>query len=123
MPIQTYRDLEVFKFSYRLALDVSKTARGFPAFEQFEIARQLRRASRSIAANVVEGWSKRSSTAEFKRYLQIAIGSCDECKFWIQLSKDEGYMPEAKYHELLNEFNRLGVMLNRLWTRWRSEGF
>ncbi len=39
------------------------------------------------------------------------------------MSKDEGYMTDAKYQELLNEFNRLGAMLNSLWMRWRSEGF
>src|SRR5438034_6417336 len=79
MPIKTYKDLNVFRESYVLALDVSKVTKRFPGPEQFELARQLRRAVRSIPANIVEGWAKRASSAEFKRYLQIAIGSCDEC--------------------------------------------
>jgi four helix bundle protein len=80
MPIKNYKGLEVFQMSYRLALDVSKTTRAFPPFEQFEIGRQVRKAARSVPANIVEGWAKRSSPAEFKRFLMIAIGSCDECK-------------------------------------------
>jgi four helix bundle protein len=92
VPIKTYKDLNVFRESYGLALEISRTPRRFPAAEQFELARQLRRAARSIPANIVEGWAKRSAAAEFKRYLQIAIGSCDECKLWLEMSRDEGFL-------------------------------
>ncbi|PYU82830.1 MAG: hypothetical protein DMG50_09965 [Acidobacteria bacterium] len=59
VPIKTYKDLDVFQVSYRLALNISKSARNFPGPEQFELARQLCRAAGSIPANVVEGWAKR----------------------------------------------------------------
>src|ERR1700674_5962542 len=55
MPIKTYKDLNVFRESYRLALAVSRTSRGLPGPEQFELARQLRRAARLVPANIVEG--------------------------------------------------------------------
>lgn len=84
MAIKTYRDLNVFRESYQLALDVSRTSRMFPGHEQFELGRQLRRAARSIPANIVEGLAKRASALEFRRYLQISIGSCEECKFWAE---------------------------------------
>ncbi|SRR6266852_3469137 len=122
MPIKTYKDLDVFQLSYQLALKISKVARSFPGPEQFELARQLRRAARSIPANIVEGWAKRSSAAEFKRYLQVAIGSCDECKLWLQMSVDEGFLAAQPCEELLNEFNRLGAMLKSLWRQWQSKG-
>jgi len=122
MSIKTYKDLEVFQVSYQLALPISKTARNFPGPEQFELARQIRRAARSIPANIVEGWAKRSSAPEFKRYLQMAIGSCDECKLWLEMSRDEGYLTAQKCEELLSEFNRLGAMLKGLWRQWRSSG-
>jgi four helix bundle protein len=67
MAIRTYQDLDVFRESYSAALDVSRMVKKFPAFEQYELASQVRRAARSISANIVEGWGKRSSTAEFKR--------------------------------------------------------
>jgi four helix bundle protein len=95
-------------------------SRKFPGPEQFELARQLRRAARSIPANIVEGWAKRSSAAEFKRYLQVAIGSCDECKLWIEMSRDEGFLSPEESCKLENEFNVVGAMLKSLWKQWKA---
>jgi len=120
MPIKTYKDLNVFRDSYQLAPDVSKAARKFPAPEQFELVKQLRRAARSVPANIVEGWAKRSSAAEFKRYLAVAIGSCDECKFWLDMSRDEGYLSAHECEALVNRFNVVGAMLKSLWKHWQN---
>jgi four helix bundle protein len=84
------------------------------------LARQLRRAARSIPANIVEGWAKRSSTAEFKRYLQVAIGSCAECKLWLEMSRDEGFIAATACDELSNRFNLVGAMLGSLWKQWKD---
>ena len=119
-PIRTYRDLEVFQESYGGALAVSKLARRFPVFEQVELARQLRRAARSVPANVVEGWAKRQSAAEFKRYLQVAIGSCDEVKMWLVMAKDEGYISKEDQDQLVQRYNRVGAMLASLWKNWQT---
>lgn len=120
MPIKSYKDLEVFQLSYRLALDISKVTRSFPGYEQYEIGRQIRRAARSIPANVVEGWAKRSSVLEFKRFLLMAIGSCDECKLWLEMSRDEGYVSKETCEDLQNRMNRVGAMLKNLWKHWHS---
>lgn len=120
MTIRTYRDLEVFKESYAAALDVSKLVKRFPVYEQAELARQLRRAARSIPANIVEGWAKRISVPEFKRYLQVAIGSCDETKLWLEMSKDEGYIATADFKSQEDRYNRIGAMLASLWRNWQN---
>jgi four helix bundle protein len=120
VPVKTYKDLDVYRESYAMALEVSKAAKILPAHEQFELGRQLRRSARSIPANIVEGWAKRASSAEFKRYLQVAIGSCDESRFWLELSRDEGYITEERCSELVGRFNRVGAMLQGLWKQWRS---
>jgi four helix bundle protein len=119
MTIRTYRDLEVFKESYAAALDVSKLVKRFPIYEQAELARQLRRAARSIPANIVEGWAKRLSAPEFKRYLQVAIGSCDEVGMWLAMSKDEGYLPELNFRSYRERYNKIGIMLASLWRNWK----
>lgn len=80
----------------------------------------MRRAARSIPANIVEGWAKRSSAAEFKRFLAVAIGSCDECKFWLEMSRDEGYLSASDHKALENRFNVVGAMLKSLWKHWQS---
>ena len=120
MPVRTYRDLDVFQEAYAVALAVSRLTKSFPSLEQVGLARQLRRAARSVPANIVEGWAKRASDAEFKRYLQVAIGSCDEARMWLDLSKDEGYISEQQCSELKGQFNRIGAMLQSLWKRWSS---
>ena len=120
MAIRTYHDLEVFRESYAAALAVSKLTKKFPRLEQFELARQLRRAARSVPANIVEGWAKRASVAEFKRYLQVAVGSCDEVRMWLDMSKDEGYISEEECKELKDRYNRIGAMLQSLRKQWRG---
>jgi len=118
--VRTYSDLLVYKQAYRLALEASRLTRSFPAREQYELARQLRNSSRSIAANIVEGWAKRTSAAEFKRHLVIATGECAETRFWLDLAADEGLARRAECEPLMTEYSRLGMMLHRLWKSWRK---
>ena len=119
MPIRTYHDLEVYRESYQAALVVSKLSRRFPQVEQVELARQLRRSARSVPANIAEGWAKRNSAQEFKRYLQMAIGSCHETQVWLDMSRDEGYIKGDEHNGLVARYNHIGIMLHKLWKEWR----
>jgi four helix bundle protein len=103
-----------------LALDVSKLTKEFPRQEQFEMGRQLRNCSRSVAANIVEGWAKRNSAAEFKRHLMISIGECAETKFWIDLAADEHFVDLKRAGALGSDYGKLGYMLHNLWKEWRK---
>lgn len=99
-PVKSYDDLLIYRQAYRLALEVSKFSKGLPREEQFELGRQLRRCARSVPANIVEGWAKRNSPAEFKRHLLIAAGEVAESKVWISLAFDEGLADERSTEEL-----------------------
>jgi four helix bundle protein len=99
---------------------VSKVTKGFPKREQFELGRQIRNCSRSAAANIVEGWAKRNSAAEFKRHLIIAIGECAETKFWIDLATDEGLVDPKRTALLGSEYGKPGFTLHNLWKEWRK---
>jgi len=118
--VRTYSDLLVYKQAYRLALDASKLTKEFPRQEQFELGRQLRNCSRSVAANIVEGWAKRNSAAESKRHLMIAIGECAETKFWIDPASDEQFVQSKQAGALGSEYGKLGFMLHNLWKEWRK---
>ena len=84
--VATFDDLEVFQRAYRISLDVHRASLRFPAVEQHGLADQTRRASKSICGNIAEGFGKRRrSTAEFKRYLLMAIGSADEMQVWLRV--------------------------------------
>jgi four helix bundle protein len=119
-PIRRYSDLLVYKQAYTLALSVSKFTKSLPREEQFEIGRQLRRSARSVAANIVEGWTKRNSPAEFKRHLLIASGEAAETRFWIELTVDEGLTNRKAAEDLLKEYAKLGFMIHNLWKEWRK---
>ncbi len=119
-PVRNYTDLLVYKQAYRLALEVSKLTRSFPRHEQFELGRQLRNSSRSVAANIVEGWAKRNSAAEFKRHLLIAGGEGAETRFWLDLAVDEGCARKERCDPLKAEYAKLGMMIHNLWKEWRK---
>ena len=75
--IKTAKDLEVFKRAYRASLDIHRVTLEFPKIEQYALADQLRRATKSICANIAEGFGKqRNSAAEFRRFLSMAQRFC-----------------------------------------------
>ena len=92
----SFEDLEVFKRAYRLSLAVHRQSLSFPKIEQRALGDQVRRASKSIPANIAEGFGKqRQSAAEFKRFLMVAVGSADEMRVWLRYCLDLGYIVEA----------------------------
>ena len=119
-PVRNYSDLLVYQQSYRLALLVSQMTKLFPRSEQYELGRQVRRCSRSVAANIVEGWAKRTSSAEFKRHLLIASGEAAETKFWLDLAADEHLAARTECEQLKAEYAKLGMMIHNLWKEWRK---
>ena len=87
-------DLQIYQLAYKLMIEIHKVTLSFPKMEQYGgIADQLRRSSKSITANIVEGFGKqRFYRDEFKRMLVYSIGSCDETMLWIKTAKDLGYL-------------------------------
>ena len=118
--IATFKDLQVYQRSYAVSLDIHRITLNFPRMEQFELGSQLRRASKSIPMNIAEGYGKRESPAEFKRFLQIAIGSCDEVRVQLEYCRDLEYLSEDDYAKYLKEYDEIGKMLHALKERWRT---
>jgi len=119
-PVKIYSDLLVYKQAYRLALEISRVTKLLPRHEQSEIGKQLRRCARSVPANIVEGWAKRNSAADFKRHSLIAAGEVAETRFWIELSHDEGYFSDHVAQTLIKDYAGLGFMIHKLWKEWRK---
>jgi four helix bundle protein len=118
--IQSYKDLRVFQLAYDLAMEVFWSTKEFPKEETYFLTDQVRRSSRSICANVVEGWAKRIYESVFKRHLIDSIGSCDETKLWLQFSLDCQYINSEKYDHLVQGYNQIGKMLKALHDTWRT---
>jgi four helix bundle protein len=118
--VSTFEDLEVFQRAYRVSLDVHRVSLQFPKIEQYSgLADQIRRASTSICGNIAEGFGKqRQSSAEFKRYLRIAIGSADEMQVWMKYCADLEYVDQNLSEQWRDEYRQIARMLQGLYTKW-----
>ena len=120
--VSTFEDLDVFQRAYRISLDLHQASLQFPKIEQFGgLADQIRRASKSICANIAEGFGKqRQSSAEFKRYLAMAIGSADEMQVWLRYCTDLKYIDREACERWREEYRQIARMLQGLYTKWRA---
>ncbi len=113
--VVSFEDLEVFQRAYSVSLEIHRASLEFPAIEQRVLADQLRRASKSICANVAEGYGRQKrSKAEFKRFLNMAIGSSDEIRVWVRYALDLGYIDEPTWRRWRDEYQTLTRMLQSL---------
>jgi four helix bundle protein len=120
--VLTVEDLDVFKRAYAISLNVHRTSLEFPKIEQYGgLADQMRRASKSICANLAEGFGKqRQSNLEFKRYLLMAIGSADEMQVWSKYCLDLEYVDREICERWRDEYRQIARMLQSLATKWRA---
>ena len=116
--IKSYRDLNVYKDSYDLAIQVYRLTQDIPEREQYEIGSQLRRAATSIPINIAEGYGKKDSVAEFKRYLKIALGSVNEVEVLLDIMKDLGYMVAKDHEGLRSRYEVVGKQIYTLIRKW-----
>ena len=115
-----YHHLDVYKRAYALALEVHKLTLGFSRIEQYELASQLRRSSKSIVANIVEGMARQSSNAEVKNFIRMAIGSCDETRTWLNFAIDLGYLKQSKKEDLEKRYCEIGRMLQGIIKKYSA---
>jgi four helix bundle protein len=113
-----YHRLDVFKRAYELALKVHRMSLTFPKQEQYELAQQLRRSSKSIPANIAEGMGKQESKADVRRFIRIAVGSCDESRVWLEFARDLGYINKEQQCSLDESYREVGRMLQGLIRRY-----
>lgn len=109
----TVEDLRVFKKSHELTLGLYRLTAQFPSEEKFGLTSQIRRASSSICANLLEG-SYRKSQNEYRRFAAISRGSSGELKYHLRLAKDLNYISENNYYSNIAVIDDVSKMLNGL---------
>ena len=97
--MMAYERLRAWKAAHRLAVAVYAATRSFPKSELYGMTSQLRRAAFSIAANIAEGSAKRGAP-EFRRFLDIAVGSFSEVSYGLLFSRDVGLLPPQEFERL-----------------------
>ena len=108
--MKSIEELEVFKKVHILTLKLYKITASFPQEEKFGLISQIRRASSSVGANLIEG-SHRINKKEFRQFVGIARGSIGELKYHLLLAKDLGYIKEDLYRQIKEEINIISKML------------
>jgi four helix bundle protein len=103
---KTFFDLQVWQKSHELTLSIYKFTSCFPKHELYGLSSQMRRASVSIAANIAEGFKKRS-TREKLRFLSIAHSSLEESRYYLLLAQDLGYGQITELTKTLEDTSRL----------------
>ncbi len=118
--VEGYKKLEVYQISYKLTLKIYEVAKKYPTDELYGLTSQIRRASMSIVLNIAEGYGRKDSANEFKHFLRNALGSCNETRALVDMSKDLGYIDEAEYQLLKGEYEILSKKLYRLKENWKA---
>jgi four helix bundle protein len=116
--VKTYKDLNVYQLSYDTAMSLFDLSKDFPKEETYSLTDQIRRSSRSIPANISEGWAKRKYRNVFIKHLHIANGSCEETKTWLDFAKNCNYLPEKEHLDIYKKYDQIGAMLTSLIKNW-----
>lgn len=107
-----HRDLKVLQLAYRLAMEVFHLTKHFPREEVYSLTDQIRRSSRSVAANIAEGFRKR----RYPNMLVSKLTDCDaeatETQVWLDFALDCGYMSKENHDQLTAGYEEVGRMLS-----------
>lgn len=117
----SYKDLEVYKRSYKLALEIHEFSITLPKYLQFDLADQIRRASRSIPSDIAEAYARSKSNKDRANLLSDALGSNEEMLFNLDFMKDANLLDLDKYEHFVEEYTINGKQLFRLIQSLRKE--
>ncbi len=106
-----HKSLKVFQLSYQLAMETFHLTKSFPKEEIFSLTDQIRRSSRSVPANIAEGYRKRQYPKHFVSKMSDADGEASETQVWLEFSRDCGYISLEKCEELVLRYEEVGRML------------
>ena len=109
-----YEKLHAWRECHELALGVYHVTKSFPADERYALTSQLRRAAFSAPVNIVEGSSRRSRK-EFRRFLDISLGSLTEVGYTLRFARESGLLDEVTWKDLDNRQSRARFLTWQLY--------
>jgi four helix bundle protein len=112
--LKGHRDLKVYQLAYKLAMDIFNTSKSFPKEEKYSLTDQIRRSSRSVAANIAEGFRKRQYPKMFVSKLADADGEATETQVWLDFARDCEYLSPQIHAKLVKGYEEVGKMLGTM---------
>ena len=119
--MRDFRKLEIWQKGIEIVKTVYDISSHLPHTEKFGLTSQLQRAAVSIPSNIAEGCS-RNSDKEFKRFLEIAIGSAFELETQLIIAAELSLLPVNEFESILNRINTLQKQINSLITMLKNTG-
>ncbi|WP_411273133.1 four helix bundle protein [Daejeonella sp.] len=117
--IKSFSDLEVYQLSYKLAVDVFNLSITFPQSEKYSLTDQIVRSTRSISANIAEGFGRKTYPSEFKKFLVYSAGSLEETKVWLNFAKDCQYITSEEFDAIYRKADEVGAKIHKLYIAWK----
>jgi four helix bundle protein len=113
--MSSYEDSGLYKLSKQMAVEIHKmTLDELPKFEMYEEGSQIRRSSKSIVTNFVEGYGRRHYKAEYVKFLTYALASCDETKAHLELLHETNSLKPDRFQYFFTNYRKIGAMLYNL---------
>jgi len=112
--IRHFRDLEVYRRAFDAAMAIFQMTKAFPSDEKFSLVDRIRRSSRSVCANLAEGWRKRRYLAVFKNKITDAMQEASETQCWLEFCLACRYIERDRFNNLDDEYEQLIAMLNSM---------
>ena len=112
--INSVGDLEVYKLAFATAMNIFEISKTFPKEEKYSLTDQIRRSSRSVCANLAEGWRKRRYKAVFINKLLDSAQEAAETQTWLQFALQCKYINKEFFEELNEKYEHIFAMLNNM---------
>jgi four helix bundle protein len=109
--LRGHKDLKVYQLAYQIAMKIFEESKGFPKEERYSLTDQIRRSSRSVAANIAESYRRRRYPAMFISRFVDADAEATETQVWLDFAYDCGYITEKSHDVLPRSYEEVGKML------------
>ena len=109
--VKRHQDLDVYKKAFAAALEIFEVSKNFPKEETYSLTDQIRRASRSVCANIAEAWRKRRYKAAFIAKISDSEGEAAETQTWLEFAVKCGYLDAETGRRLYREMDEVISML------------
>jgi len=113
MTVKSYRDWPVYQLAFKLAAEIHEMSLQLPKYEMYEEGSQIRRSSKSIPANLAEGYGRRRYKNDYVKFLVYALASCDETRVHLDLLHETGELPQKRHDYFTEQYIILGKQLNK----------
>jgi four helix bundle protein len=118
--IKSFRDILAYQNAVKALPQTNKAIENFSVHDKRWLANQIRSAAHSVPANIAEGYGHKDNENDFKRYLRIAMGSCNEVIARLETALKSGYIDPDTCTVLVEQWTVVGKQLNKLIRNWRT---